>query len=273
MTLKPRSMRMFLCTLLLACAGTVIAQEFPGRKLYPEVPTMEIADLHRQIDQVIVVDVRSQYEYETLRIKGAVLIPVSEEKFAAKLGELRQAHGNKPLVFYCNGHTCEKSYQAVRKAAFAKIGALYAYDAGIFDWANSYPELTELLGSSPLDVSALLSDEKFKAHLLEPDEFTARAGASNGIILDIRDRFQREGLSIFSGRERSVPLDNGKLKGFVDQAKRENRPLFIYDATGQQVKWLQYFLEANDLPDYFFMRGGAAGFYDSLRNASGLKRP
>lgn len=269
MTVNPRIARMVSCVLLLAAVGSSAAQEFPGRRLYPEVSVMEIADLRERLDQVLVVDVRSGYEFETLRIKGAHLVPVSDNKFGENLKELRKAHGDKPLVFYCNGHTCEKSYQAVRKASFAKIANLYAYDAGVFDWAKTYPEHTELLGN-PLDVNALLSDDKFKAHLLDPETFSERARSTNSIIIDIRDRFQREGVSIFSGKERSVPLDNTKLKSYVDQAKRDGMTLFIYDATGHQVKWLQYFLESNGLSSYYFMKDGAKGFYDELRESANM---
>lgn len=270
MVITSLSVRTVLCILLIAIAGTAAAaQEFPGRKLYPEVPIMEIAELEQRFDQVMIVDVRSEYEFDTLRIKGAALVPVSDDLFTKKVAELRNQAGNKPLVFYCNGHTCEKSYQAVRKASFARITNLYAYDAGIFDWAKNHPDKTELFGKQ-LDIKFLISDEQFQAHLLEPDEFTERASTTNSIILDIRDRFQREGLSIFSGKERSVSLDNTKLKNYVDQAKRDDKTLFIYDAAGHQVKWLQYFLESHGLTNYYFMKGGAKGFYDQLRKDANL---
>lgn len=273
MIVVPRAARMALCALLVAVTGMAIAEDFPGRKLYPEVPVMELAELQRRFDELQIVDVRSEYEFETLRIRNAALVPVSDEQFAQKVGELRQKSGNKPLVFYCNGHTCEKSYQAVRKASFAKIGNVYAYDAGIFAWAKASPDRTELLGN-PLDVKSLISDEQFKEHLLDPDAFAERVNSSNSnIVIDIRDRFQREGVSIFSGKERSVPLDNSKLKNYVDQAKRDNKTLLVYDATGHQVKWLQYFLESNELTSYYFMKDGAKGFFDQLRKGANLMNP
>ncbi len=58
---------------LVFCSNSAVANvnnEFPARKLFPAVPHIEIDDLHKQIKQVIVVDVRSEYEFETLRIKG-----------------------------------------------------------------------------------------------------------------------------------------------------------------------------------------------------------
>lgn len=269
MIVIPRFARIVFCFLLLTVTTAAFAQEFPGRKLYPEVPVMEITELAQRFGQVQVVDVRSVYEFETLRIKGAVLVPVSDDEFADKVRELRKLQGDKPLVFYCNGHTCEKSYQAVRKASFAKLSNIYAYDAGIFEWANTHPDKTELLGA-PLETGALIGDEQFKAHLLDAGLFTERAMTSDSLILDIRDRFQREGLSIFGGKERSVPLDNARLKQYVDRAKHENKTLFVYDATGHQVKWLQYFLESHGLSRYYFLKDGAKGFYDQLRKDANL---
>ena len=270
MSVVSRTLWIAALTLLLSTAASAEPQEFPGRKLYPEVPIIERNELHGRMDQVYIVDVRSLYEFETLRIKGAYLIPVSSDDFSEQVSQLRQKYGDKPIIFYCNGHSCEKSYQAVRKASAARLGKVYAYDAGIFDWARNYPEQTELLGQK-LDINALISDDKFKAHLLEPGTFTEQASNSNGIILDIRDRFQREGFSLFSGKEKSVPLDNTKLKSYVDMAKHDNKTLYVYDATGHQVKWLQYFLEANGLENYYFMKDGASGFYDLLRKDAGLR--
>ena len=50
--------------------------EFPGRDLYPSVPYIEIKELHDRLDEVVVVDVRSSYEYETLRVKGALNVHI-----------------------------------------------------------------------------------------------------------------------------------------------------------------------------------------------------
>lgn len=237
-------------------------EEYPNRALYPEVPFISLEDLHKQKDNTLIVDVRSAYEYDTLRIKGALNIPLNSSDYLERIKTLRAKSG-KPIAFYCNGKTCRKSYKAARKALRADIGNVNAYDAGIFDWANQYPVDSELLGQSPIRPGQLISSSKFKKHQLEADSFIQKA-SKNSIILDVRDPTQRDGLFIFNGTEIPVPLDNDKMQKYVAQAKSQNRSLMIYDAVGKQVRWLQYYLEQQNLKSYYFMKGGAKSFFDDL---------
>ena len=100
-----------------------------------------------------------------------------------------------------------------------------------------------MLGESPVDPARLIGKERFAAHSLTPAAFEQRIGA-RAIVLDIRDQYQQEGTALFPAVQTSVPLDNKALKRYVEQARRENKTLLIYDAGGQQVRWLQYYLEA-----------------------------
>ncbi len=237
-------------------------EEFPNRKLYPETTPISLDDLHKQKDQVIIVDVRSAYEYETLNITGALNIPLNSKGFVEDIIELR-ATRSEPIVFYCNGKTCKKSYKAAARALKADIPNVLVYDAGIFDWARKYPDDSALLGKTPVKQNQLISSADFKKHLIAHDAFVDKA-SSRAIILDIRDPTQREGLYIFNNQEYPVPLDNAKLQEFVDRAKAEKKTLLIYDAVGKQVRWLQYYLEDQKLASYYFMKGGAKAYFDSL---------
>jgi len=254
----------FLISVFFTSSAIANNEEFPNRELYPEVPYISLDDLYQQRNNVIIVDVRSSYEYNTLHIKGARNIPLSSKDFIDLIQTIRAKNSN-PIIFYCNGKTCRKSYKAVRKALRANIPKVVAYDAGIFDWARKYPAESELLGKSPIQPGQLISSDKFKSHLLEANAFIAKA-SQRSIILDIRDPTQREGLFIFNSAEIPVPLDNQKLRQYVDQAKKENRNLMIYDAVGKQVRWLQYYLEDQNLKSYYFMKGGAKSFFDELVN-------
>ena len=80
---------------LFAAGGT--SSEFPGRPLYPEVSVIELDDLFRRLDEVIVVDVRSSYEYGTLRVKGAVNIPLSSNTFVSRMRKLRMSD-TRPII-------------------------------------------------------------------------------------------------------------------------------------------------------------------------------
>jgi rhodanese-related sulfurtransferase len=254
------SLQLFWCSAMAADTD-----EFPGRSLYPTVSVIEQDELYQRLNEVVLVDVRSSYEYETLRIKNALNIPLSSNTFIEQMRKLRAANP-RPIVVYCNGKTCMKSYKAALKCAVSNIDNVHSFDAGILDWANSHPDQAELLGRSPVDPRKLISKTEFKKHLLSPDAYGNKVASTSAIVLDVRDRFQREGLSIFVGRERRAHLDNKKmLDRFIKKAKRENRPLLVHDAAGKQVRWLQYYLKDQGVSDYYFMEGGIAAYYDQLK--------
>lgn len=257
-----------LCVLTGLVTGNGYAAEeatskFPGRSLYPEAPTYELADLFQQLDKVIVVDVRSKYEFDTLRIKGAANLPLTDKNFDDSLRTMRGS-SEKPIVFYCNGVTCHKSYQAVRRALYLKIENTFAYDAGIFTWAKAHPENAVLLGRSPINPADIIEKEALNARMLSPNDFGSQVSDAT-IVLDVRDRFQREAVGFFPGNERRVALDQSeKLDKVIQRAKREDKTLLIYDEAGHQVQWLQYHLVDAGLKNYYFMKGGAKSYYDML---------
>ena len=241
-------------------------KEFPGRDLYPEVKFIELNDFSQKLKrkEVTVVDVRSKYEYDTLRIAGALNIPLASNDFISEMSKLRTSD-NKPIVVYCNGKTCMKSYKAARKCDNKNIKGVIAYDAGIMDFAKSFPKNALLLGKTLNDPKKLISKANFKKHLLSPDRFGQRLADTSDIVLDVRDRFQREGISFFVGREHRVSLDNTKrLDRYINKARQGNKALLIYDAAGKQVRWLQYYLEDKGLKSYYFMAGGINAYYKDM---------
>lgn len=239
---------------------------FPGREEFPDIPVFEISTLKSKIDQVVVVDTRSQYEYDTLRIKGSIHIPVAAKTFEQQVQKLR-SKTNKPIVFYCNGRTCFKSYLAVKKATAVGIKDTFAYDAGIFEWVKSQPKKSELLGRSPVKAEQLIDSKFYNARLLDPNDFSDRilSTGTSSMVLDVRDMYQRAGVGFYPGKERWVSLDNkAKLSKYLKKAKEKNKTLFIYDEVGKQVRWLQYALEEMGIKDYYFMNKGAKAYYASI---------
>ena len=240
---------------------------FPGRAEFPNIPLYQKADLLKNFDKVVVVDARSSLEFDTLRIKGAINIPVSDDNFGKKVRELRKKT-KKPIVFYCNGRTCYKSYKATKAALRRGVRKVYAYDAGVFEWAKENPQHAVLLGESPMDPNKIIPKAKLKARFLSPKKFTetARAAPSKKrLILDVRDMYQRGGVGYFTGIERWASLnDQEKLDGYLKKARDENRTLYIYDEAGKQVRWLQYTLEQHNIKNYFFMKKGVKGFYKDM---------
>ncbi|KPK72420.1 MAG: hypothetical protein AMJ84_04250 [Acidithiobacillales bacterium SM23_46] len=247
------------------------AEPFPHRAKYKEVQIMEIENLERQLDQLIVIDVRSKYEYDTMHIKGAKHIPLHSKTFEADVQKLRAA-GNKPIVFYCNGVTCKKSYQATEKAMAAGIRNVYAYDAGLHGWAKRFPEHSVLLGKSPMNPADFLEKEAYKKRVISAGDFENRMGAG-AIVLDIRDLAQRD-MALFPFKEQRAQLDDSqKIAAVVEEAKRQKKTLLIYDKTGRQAPWFQYYLEQQGIKSYHFMEGGAEGYFEFKYGKLKVKAP
>ncbi len=262
-----RLLTVFLLGLIWLPAHGAESDEYPNRALYPDVRIITTDELRKRLDTSIIVDVRSRYEFDTLHIKGARNVPLHSPRFVEQIRQLSAEHPDKRIVFYCNGKTCRKSYKAARRAQKYDVKNVFAYDAGIFDWARAHPEQAVLLGKSPVPADRLISRETFKAHLLEPEAFLEKAHQPGAIVIDIRDIRQREGISLLPpGQEQREPLDNEALRKHVELARKEGRPLLIYDAVGKQVRWLQYFLEQEGVKDYWFMRGGIKAYLDDLQS-------
>jgi len=148
---------------LFSTGALAVDDKYPGRSEYPDVLIYEKSELFNNFSDVVLVDTRSKYEYETLRIKGAVNIPVASKDFDEKVTQLR-ASTTKPIVFYCNGKTCYKCYRAGRKANSLNIEDTYAYDAGVYEWAKTYPNHVVLLGMRPIVTGEITPAEK-KVHI------------------------------------------------------------------------------------------------------------
>lgn len=256
-----------LSLVLLSVSPLQANDEFPGRSLYLDVDYITLEDLAKRYDDVIIVDVRSGYEYATLHVKKAVNISLRADDYVDRMRQLREANPNTTIVTYCNGKTCMKSYKAARKAKQRGVENIVSFDAGIMDWAQNQPERSVLLGESPLDPSKLIPKSVFKQRLLEPQEFVTRANRENHMIVDARDPLQRAGYALFMGKEKRASLaDEKKMGELMAEAASSGKSMYIYDEAGKQVRWLMYRLEQQGVKDYYFMGGGTNAFYKQLRN-------
>lgn len=249
---------------IVSISTTTADTVFPLRTQYRDVRTIETSILAKRFNQAVIVDVRSKYEHDTLHIKDSVLIPISESRFVEEVRKLR-AKTNKAIVFYCNGVTCRKSYDAAVMANIYYIANTYTYDAGMDAWAKAHPELSVLLGKSPVKVESLISDAQFNARVLKPKDFEARIGPST-LVLDVRDAVQRRVIP-FSSRikESWAQLDEPtKLDAVIEQAIRDKKTLLVYDQVGRQVRWFQYYLENKGMKDYYFLKGGAEAYANTM---------
>ncbi|MGA8863928.1 MAG: rhodanese-like domain-containing protein [Gallionella sp.] len=112
--------------------------------------TVDAAKAKSLIDSgVMVVDSRVANEFAEAHIKGAVNVPYKEKSakavnFDAKqdsfdLGKL-PADKSTPIVVYCNGPECWKSYKASTAAIRAGYKTVYWFRLGMPEWkAKGYP--------------------------------------------------------------------------------------------------------------------------------------
>lgn len=246
-------------------------EKFPHRAKFNHVPIMEIEKLAAQLNEVIVVDVRSRFEYETLHILGAQHVPLSKESLPVAVRELR-AKSPKPIVFYCNGTSCKKSYEAADLALKAGIDKVYAYDAGLDAWSQRYPQQCVLLGRNPVTAGDLISNDAFKKRLVNTERFEAYV-EKGAVVLDIRDLRQRD-VVLYPMRELRAPLDDAKkIAAAVDEAKRSKKTLVVYDKVGKQTRWFQYYLEQQGVKDYYFLEGGSEAYHEAKYGKLNFKVP
>ncbi|OOC09027.1 rhodanese-like domain-containing protein [Thioalkalivibrio halophilus] len=241
--------------------------EPPGRSIYFYVDALDLDELAAKYarDEVHVIDVRTRYEYETLRIDGARHVSIDDEDFVDKVLEIHEEDPDKPVAFYCRGHTCFMSYQAVERMKAAGFDDAMAMDYGIFDWAEHYPEDTALFGEAPIERADLIDFNEFRERLLPPMEFSERAQRDNARVLDIRRPFEQDQIGLFLNSETNIPAgDTEALEDYLEQARTSDTPLLIYDITGHEIKAFQYTLEEYGIEDYYFMEGGFKAFQEKV---------
>ena len=104
------------------------------------VTAEQVAELGKQ--GVTIVDTRSQKEYDNEHIRGAVLASYLEKSlkevdFDAKKDDfsaLKTIPKDKPVVFFCNGPECWKSYKASRAALAEGYTKIFWFRGGMPEW-------------------------------------------------------------------------------------------------------------------------------------------
>jgi len=104
------------------------------------VSAEEVAELARQ--GATIVDTRTQKEFDSEHVRGAVLAPYVEKSlkeidFDAKKDDfsaLKTIPKDKPVVFLCNGPECWKSYKASRAAVAEGFTKIYWFRGGMPEW-------------------------------------------------------------------------------------------------------------------------------------------
>ena len=245
---------------------------FPLREKYADLTPISTEALEALGTNVIVVDARNRAEFDVIHVTGAENLLVGKMK-KPQLLALRAADDETPLVFYCNGTTCSKSYKAATKAEAWGFENVFVYDAGIFSWAQAHPTQTEFFGD-PMTTESVATDiipkPELQAVSLAPEAFLQRAGEEGWKLYDIRDRKERtefpitvKGVVKISMDEFTTLLD----KPGVIPAER----ILVIDNVGKQVRWLHYYLRRSERSEYFFLSGGVGAWREQGFDGKGRR--
>lgn len=225
-------------------------------------------ELAKNLNNYTVIDVRSQFSYDVLHVKGSYCVPfvLPANEFEAQVKKIL-AQTKKPAVFYCNGPMCAMAHRSAIRMQDANDPNTFVFADGILSIANTHPTDTVLYGTPMKSASELISEEAFQARLLSPAKVLEKTDADpKAVIIDIRDPWQRAGISLFQMRDINIPLTQpAQLKEAILHAKQAGRTMYFVDVKGKQVRWLQYLLRANGMEHYWFVKGGAAALTNALQ--------
>lgn len=127
-------------TVLFVLSNNALAkEETPTSLTGATVVTAEkVIALFDELDELIIVDSRKNSD----RIKGFIpdsLHLANTETNADSLAKIIATKAT-PVVFYCNGITCKRSYEAAQIAIKLGYSEVYWFRGGIAEWrANSFP--------------------------------------------------------------------------------------------------------------------------------------
>jgi rhodanese-related sulfurtransferase len=173
--------------------------------------------------------------------------------------KLRGKKDSRPLVFYCNGVTCSKSYKASKKAVEWGFDNVRCYDTGIFTWGKTYPDRTEFFGKvlSAEELNAsLISKTDLNKVKISPAAFLDRSRSEQFTLIDIRDPNERSEAKFSLPKMKIMSFDT--IIKLIDKKSKAvpTSNLLIADNVGKQVRWLQYYLERAGITEYYFLKGG-----------------
>jgi len=237
--------------------GSINSEELKttGREQYPDLAFIDMEQLKEEFLDYTLVDIRSNFEFRTIRMLDAVSIPANDDAFAARIRNLTRKH-KPPIVFYGNGGNDRTVHETARLAVKELIENVYVYDGRIQDWARDLPELAQLNGQNIDQENVLIDDYQFSQKQLNDDQFRSGVTSENGVLLDVRDssddnRHPLQNIAIAN------PLDHrDNLATLIAKVKADDRPLYVFDDYGQKTRWLMYYLQQQGIENFYFLENG-----------------
>jgi len=79
--------------------------DFPLRAKFPEVTPISSDDLAVRMSggKLLIVDVRSEFEFNTVSLNGAINIPISNANYKEAMAAKMPREPETALIYYCNG--------------------------------------------------------------------------------------------------------------------------------------------------------------------------
>ena len=98
------------------------------QKLFPNIPSITLAEIEKGLDKVVLVDVRAKFDFDRGHKEGARHMSFSSRMFMLNMEGLIEENEGKTIVVYCDTENCIKSYRAVEKCQNAKLENVVLFD-------------------------------------------------------------------------------------------------------------------------------------------------
>jgi UPF0176 protein len=101
-----------------------------------KAPYIESEELQKEYENVVLLDVRNDYEFEVGTFEGSLTLPIQNfREFAAHVETLDK---DAPYVTFCTGGVrCEKATAYMKEHGFTNVKQL---KGGIIDYLNTFPD-------------------------------------------------------------------------------------------------------------------------------------
>ncbi len=128
---KPASLLLVLIVWGLQSCGQGTYAEELSRLYKGTVPLIQSDSLEEILKTVVILDTRSESEYQVSHIEGARF--ADYEEFNLEL--VSDIQKNTPIVVYCSvGYRSERIGEQLQEAGYSRVANLYG---GIFEWKNT----------------------------------------------------------------------------------------------------------------------------------------
>ncbi|MCX9025520.1 MAG: rhodanese-like domain-containing protein [Candidatus Methanoperedens sp.] len=127
--MKPIYLIIFVCSLILVTISGCVSTTTPEKTQYTDVSIQQAKQMIDRGD-VLILDVRTQEEYDAGHINNSTLIPV--QVLDKRLNELPR---DKKILVYCM--TGGRSAQASEILVYNGFKEIYNMKGGIMNWTNA----------------------------------------------------------------------------------------------------------------------------------------